>query len=228
MTLHPRRRYTAAFVTVAPPVPAWVLAPRDAATVDGAPLDVLAQNAAAIERLRARVAETPDAPLVVVPGYVPPDADGPVALHRVARERLASALRTVEDLGALGLLVSGGNVAPAGTPFNQAFEMRRALRETFRVDERQVLLDPYARRPATCLRNAGRLMRAHGIGSAVVVTDFGHTFYGGASDIDAFAARCEELLGHPLGRLEAAPWFTRIRYTPSVEVERRGDDPLDP
>lgn len=208
--------------------PEWVFAPRDAASADGRPIDVAAENAAAIGRLLARHAERPDGPLVVVPGYTPLDQDDPLALHKVARERLASALRAAEDLGAIGILVSGGNVHPVDTPFNEAWEMRRALRHTFKVADDAVVIEPYARHSTTNLRNAGRFMLAHGLRTAVVVTDFGQGFYFGAQDISTFRGRCERELGYTLGDLEPAPWFTRIRFSPCDQVLTRGPDPLDP
>lgn len=206
------------------PRPYW-FAPAHVARFGGRPVDLAAENAAAIERLRALPAR---ASLVVVPGYTPVRAREPVRLHEVAERRLERAVQVQLEHGASGILVSGGNVHPDDTPHNEAMEMKRHLVSRLGLPADRVLIDPYARHTTTNLRNAGRFMLAHGFEEALVVTTFGQGFYIGAQDISSFRLRCERELGYTVGRLEPNRSFTVIRFRPSPDVWRRGTDPLDP
>lgn len=200
----------------------WILAPRDAAQADGVPIDVDAENAAAIARIRAASI------LVVVPGFTPNGATAPVRLDPIAEGRLARAVEAWRTHSASTILVSGGNVHPEGTPYNEAWEMRRHLVEVLSVPADAVVLEPYARHSTTNLRNAGRFMRAHGVAEAIVVTDPGQGLYFGLPGITSFSFRCERELGYLVGPLLPAPALGQIRFRPAPEVERRGNDPLDP
>jgi hypothetical protein len=150
-----------------------------------------------------------------------------VPLHAVARYRLAEAVRVFRETGAVAILVTGGNVHPPDTPYNEALGMKRHLVGELAVPADRVVLEPYARHTTTNLRNAGRFMEAHGIEWGIVVTDLLQSFYIGRPAISGFEQRCREELGYSLGELvRAGPLRTRFR--PSYAVMRRGDDPLDP
>jgi hypothetical protein len=206
----------------------WIHAPLSAAHADGREIDPVAENAAPIAAIQARHAERPNAPLIVIPGYTPVDAKTPFVLTDATRSRLRSGVAALREKDAVGILVTGGNVHPDDTPFNEAWEMRRHLCEALDIPRDLVVIDPYARHSTTNLRNAGRFLLAYGLPRALIVTDFGQGFYFGAPNLSTFNLRCREELGYDVGTMEPAPWFTRIRYVPSAEVNRVGADPLDP
>lgn len=162
--------------------------------------------------------------VVIVPGFTPPWARRPVRLHRWAARRVARGVEVARAAGIDWLLLSGGAVYPAGTPYTEAAGMaEEAIRLGWPPD--RILEEDRARHTTTNVRNSGRLMRARGWTSALLVTDAAHAFLVGFPE--RFADRCLAELHHDVGRLErlsAEVW----RYAPSPEVETAGPDPLDP
>jgi hypothetical protein len=202
----------------------YAFAPKSAAHDAGRPIDLARENSAACRRILSLAKRSP---LIIVPGYAPLDDKESVPLHAMARYRLKEAVRAFEETGAVAILVTGGNVHPPDTPFNEAFGMKRHLVDVLKVPADRVVLEPYARHTTTNLRNAGRFMQAHGIADAIVVTDMLQSFYVGRPAVSGFEKRCREELGYSLGELvRVGPLRTRFR--PSYAVMRRGDDPLDP
>jgi vancomycin permeability regulator SanA len=57
--------------------------------------------------------------------------------------RLVSAVKYFNTSGAALILVSGGNVHPNHTPFNEAFQMRHLLLREFGISPLQIIIDPY-------------------------------------------------------------------------------------
>lgn len=200
----------------------------DLPTADGRPIDVRRENLAPVARLQSLLPSNPKGPLIVVPGYTPLDAAEPIRLTDVAKRRLERAVDAYGDTHALGFLVTGGNVYPAHTPYNEAWEMRRWLVEHHRFAADHVVLEPFARHSTTNLRNAGRFLLTHGVDHAVVVTDAGQGFYFGAQDLSTFRLRCKNQLGYSVGTLQPNLGFTRITFRPTADVLRKGEDPLDP
>ena len=133
-------------------------------------------------------------------------------------------------------LLSGGNVHPRGTPYHEGTQMKQALLG-MGVPADRILVDPRARSSMTNLRNAGRLLLAHGHRRALVVTlgaglfgsdVFGQDFYFANPDLSTFHLRCERELGYRLGDLEK-DGDHRIAFTISPEVTRIAfRDALDP
>lgn len=206
----------------------WIYAPESAAHADGKPIAVEAENADPIAKVVANAAKAPTAPLIIVPGFTPVDAKKPVQITDATIKRLQLAAQVAGEVRAIGLLVTGGNVHPDDTPYNEAWEMRRHLRDSLKVPF-PVILDPYARHSTTNLRNAGRFLVTRDIQRAIVVTDGGQGFYFGAQWISTFAIRCKEELGYVVGSLQPLGLgFKRINFKPFPEVMRLGADPLDP
>lgn len=164
---------------------------------------------------------------IIVPGAGPEDAR--VALSAWGKLRLALAAARFRAGEAPFVIVSGGNVHPDRTPYNEAVEMRRALIERFGIPADRVVLEPYARHTTTNLRNAARLliaMHAPAAKPALIVTD---RWQSGYIDSDAFARRNQDELGYQPGRLGARISPTALPFTPSPDslaVDPR--DPLDP
>lgn len=183
-------------------------------------------NRAAIAALQAP-APTPYS-LLIVPGY----SDKAEPLSGVAARRLHRAMVALSQGLAPVILVSGGCVRPAGTPYNEALQMRAHLLQAG-LRESQVLVEPYARHTTTNLRNAGRLMRALGLPDAVVVSGydaevFSQAFYLAHPLLSTFEARCREELGYAVGSLQALDDEHLIAFTPAAEVDTRDfREPLD-
>jgi uncharacterized SAM-binding protein YcdF (DUF218 family) len=95
---------------------------------------------------------------IIVPGYTPLDLEAPAAeLHPIAKERLRHAAADFEGNLAPFVVLSGGNVHPDGTPYNEAIEMKRFLVASG-FPERRVFVEPCARHSHTNLRNVARLL----------------------------------------------------------------------
>ncbi len=203
----------------------WILAPRTAATNKGRQVHVGLQNRGALARLLA--VDPEDRLLIIVPGYTPLKTEVPIRLHRVTRRRLKLGIRALEELGAQAMLLTGGNVHPADTPFNEACQMKRYLRRTLKVPLDRLLIEPYARHSTTNLRNVGRFMLTHAVPRCVVVSTWGQSFYFGNHTISGFTKRCREELGYDLGHIDALTGH-RTGFVPAEGVWTEGDDPLDP
>lgn len=191
-------------------------------------IDVDAENAPALAMARA-LGPLPRATVdvLIVPGYTPLDqVEAVPGVHPIARERLERAIADLNAGIAPLILVSGGNVHPEGTPFNEAVEMKRYLLSRG-VPKERVLLEPCARHSHTNLRNAGRLMISAGLGWARIVTSRDQTMYFDRPRTSSFDARCLADLGYLVGALEHVDDF-HTSFFPSGNVLARGRDPLDP
>jgi hypothetical protein len=212
------------------PVPGetYAFAPPAAAHDHGVPIDVERENRAASRAILRTIEEAPPGgPLIILPGFSVPGSTEPLELHPLARYRARMAVRALKDFDGVAILVTGGNVHPPDTPFNEALELKRHLVQTLGVPEDRVAIEPYGRHSTTNLRNAGRFMLAHGIERAVVVTSWLQSFYFGAADLSGFHARCRNELGYAVGTTaQVLPGHTS--FVPSPDVSRRGNDPLDP
>ncbi|TCO76653.1 YdcF family protein [Chromatocurvus halotolerans] len=109
---------------------------------------------------------------MLVFGHGPEDAQsrtGPMSYIRMAR-----AVDLFERRLAPFIVVSGGNVHPDRTPFNEALEMRRILIEQHYIPAERILIEPHARHTTTNLRNSARLLFAAGFPAdrpSLIVTD---------------------------------------------------------
>jgi hypothetical protein len=189
-------------------------------------------NAPAQKALRTVAAATPyDA--IIVPGYTPVGSAKPMRLIDLppACRRLDLAIADLSAGKARVLLVSGGNVHPPGTPYNEALSMRDyAIGK--QVDPAKILVDPYARHSTTNLRNAGRMMRDLGLSRGLITTGFDEpmfdqAFYFGEEYLSTFADRCQEDLGYLVGDLTSIDAH-HIAFKPAPEVATVDyRDPLD-
>jgi len=170
-----------------------------------------------------------DAPydLLVVPGYTPDDADKPLAhVHPVAAARLDEAVALYRSGASNLVLVSGGNVRPAGTPHNEALVMKQYLLERG-LSESAIVVEPCARHSTTNLRNAGRFMLKFHLRTALVVTSRDQAFYFANGRLSSFEIRSRAELGYMVGSLKNHT-STTLEFAPSEAVLRRGSDPDDP
>jgi hypothetical protein len=206
----------------------YAFAPRAAAHVHSLMIDIDSENQAASRQLQTLGQQALSTrPLIIVPGYSPIDDSQTQQLPDQTRRRLQLAYEAMVELDGLAILVSGGNVHPPDTPFNEAHGMKRYLVDSLGLAAERVVLEPYARHTTTNLRNAGRFMLAHGIEEGIVVTTRLQSLYIAYGSISSFRARCTTQLGYELGTLEAlSP--ERTRFVPAQAVMRSGADSLDP
>jgi hypothetical protein len=190
------------------------------------PMEAL-ENAAAVRRMKSTDWKRFPYTAIVVPG-AGPDRDGE-RLTGVGKLRLQLAVLRWRAGKAAFLLVSGGYVHPARTPFAEAIEMKRYLMEVLHVPESAILIDPHARHTTTNLRNAARILWRDGAPmdrKMLVVSDEGQTAYMASAAFDARNRAETGVLPYSgkkqLGRfeVEALPAPEALRLNPL--------DPLDP
>ena len=176
-------------------------------------------------------------PLIVVPGYTPLGQDEPLKLHPTAEERCKMAYKEYKDGRAPFIMVSGGNVHPSHTNFNEAVEMKRKLMD-MGVPEDRIIVEGKARHSTTNLRNAGRFMLEEGhkdkFKSALVLTDGGQAFYFSEHVLtfNAFHGRSQAELGYKIGTLDGSlrdNGNIEVTFRPNEDVKRKNkSDILDP
>jgi hypothetical protein len=180
--------------------------------------------------------DTPYA-VIIVPGYTPLALRvASRGVHPVTLRRLEQAARDLRDGKAPLVLVTGGNIHPKGTPYHEAIEMKQALLD-LGVAEERILVEARARHSTTNLRNAGRIMLAHGMARGLITTVgggiggsdvFDQDFYFSHPTLSTFHLRSRRELGYVVGELEGAGEH-HTAFTPSPSVRRVGvRDALDP
>lgn len=127
------------------------------------------------------------------------------------------------------LIVSGGNVHPAGTHINEAETMKSVLIERYGIPERAIIMEPHARHTTTNFRNSARLMIRYGFPidqPALVSTSRGQSAYAeGAEFRDRSLAELGYLpmtLGARLSPFDQEFWVSLL----SDQINPA--DPLDP
>lgn len=185
------------------------------------------ENAAAYRRVGGVAWSSFPYAAIVVPGA---GADRPnVALDPWGKLRLELAVARFKAGKAPFIIVSGGYVHPNQTPFNEAFEMKRALVATFGIPAEAVIIDPHARHTTTNLRNAARLAFRYGLPAGrplLVTTDQSQSAYISGKE---FSDRCLREMGYQPGVLGQRLSRFDLEFTPSVQsLHADARDPLDP
>jgi hypothetical protein len=192
------------------------------------PLDE-GENAAALAHVPAIDWAAFPFTLILVPGQGPTALDTPLAEQGKLRADLA-AQRYAAGVAPL-VALSGGHVHPDRTPYAEALEMKRYLREVHGIPEEALLVDPHARHTTTNLRNVTRLLLRAGVPAdrpLLVTSDLGQMLYIGYWH-GTFGPRCEEELGY-------LPWRSLVPLSTNdacmrptaVSLHADGRDPLDP
>ena len=163
---------------------------------------------------------------ILVLGSGPPDS---VRLSKIGAKRADQAAQLFLEHKAPLIILSGGHVHPMQTPFNEAIEMKKYVMEKFKIEEKSILVEPYARHTTTNFRNAARLAFRYGIPTdlkALVTSSEDHITI---TTKDGFRIRCTTELGYfPMESI------TRIspvvaEFKPSVaSLFFDANDPLDP
>ena len=185
------------------------------------------ENRAAYEHVKAIDGSRYPYSAILVPGQGPEEPG--VRLAPQGRLRLELAVARYRQGAAPLIVVSGGYVHPARTPFNEAIEMKRALIEEFRLPPEAIVIDPHARHTTTNLRNTVRLLYRYGVAiekPVLVVSDEKQIAYIMTS---GFEERNQ-------GETGIVPWLRRrlvspveVELVPNIESLQAGfEDPLDP
>ncbi len=185
------------------------------------------ENAAALRRVASvRWADHPYT-AILVPGAGAERPD--IALSPWAKLRLELAVARFQAGRAPFIIVSGGNVHPNQTPFNEALEMKRVLVRDFGVPADAVIIEPHARHTTTNLRNAARLAIRYGLppdAPMLITTDDGQSAYISGTE---FHDRCLREIGHLPGALGRRLSAFDQEFTPSPRaLHADASDPLDP
>jgi hypothetical protein len=185
------------------------------------------ENAAAVRRMKATDWKRFPYTAIVVPG-AGPERDGE-RLTGTGKLRMQLAVLRWRAGKAPFLLVSGGYVHPARTPFAEAIEMKRYLMATLMVPEAAILIDPHARHTTTNLRNAARILWRDGAPldrKMLVVSDEGQTAYMASPAFDA-RNRAETGVAPYSGKKQLGRF--EVEVLPAAEALRLNPlDPLDP
>ena len=166
-------------------------------------------------------------PALLVFGHGPEDAQSRTGV--MGHIRMAMAADLFARKLAPFIIVSGGNVHPNRTPFNEAVEMKRILVQQHAIPADRILIDPYARHTTTNLRNCARLLFAAGFPTdrpSLIVTDPMTARYIGSAEL---TARAVKETGVTPGRVTAADTPFAFEFRPdraAFHVEPL--DPLDP
>lgn len=185
------------------------------------------ENAAAVRAVTGTDWQARPYTALLVFGHGPEDAQSRTGVMGHIR------MRIVADMFARGLapfiIVSGGNVHPNRTPFNEAIEMKRLLVTEYGIPADRILIEPHARHTTTNLRNCARLLLAAGFPvdrPALVVSDHRTIPYIGG---DELARRNLREMGVQPGRLAPGPDRFSLRFTPApIAFHVEAADPLDP
>ncbi len=164
---------------------------------------------------------------LLVFGHGPEDAQSHTGVMGHIRLSIAA------DLFKRGLapfiIVSGGNVHPNRTPFNEAVEMKRLLIADHGVPADRILIEPHARHTTTNMRNCARLLLAAGFPTdrpALIVSDHRTIQYIGGSEL---AQRNLREMGIQPGLVAPGPDQFTLRFTPDAAAFHvEAEDPLDP
>jgi hypothetical protein len=182
------------------------------------------ENRAAFERVKSIDWSRYKYSAILVPGS---GTDRPgQALSPWGKARVTLAARRYKAGLAPFLIVSGGYVHPAQTPFCEALEMKKALMAEHGIPAEAIVIEPHARHTTTNVRNAARLLWRYGFPwekTALITTDHGQSAY---IEAPAFAERCRTEIGHvPYEALKRISQFD-LEFRPRLEALQL--DPLEP
>lgn len=162
---------------------------------------------------------------ILVPGFGP-DEPG-LNIDPRSIKRCEMAVELFRKKLAPFIIVSGGHVYPAGTPFSEAVEMKKYLISHYDIPPQAIITEPYARHTTTNVRNASRLIYLFGLPSnkpVIVSTDSVQT-----QMVVNLAGRCKRELGYvPFRKMMQLNTTTSSFYPVEEAFQVNVNDPLDP
>lgn len=164
--------------------------------------------------------------LILIPGLGPEEPG--VALDPKGAKRCEEGAERYRDGLAPFIVVSGGQVHPFKTPFNEAIEMKKYLVEKLNIPEEAVFIEPHARHTTTNVRNTSRMIYDFGMPAdkpVLIVTDNSQSTYI-VQKMDKTAIRD---LGYvPYEKLRKISEEETEFYPVQKSLDRDPSDPLDP
>jgi DUF218 domain len=163
---------------------------------------------------------------ILVLGSGPADS---AKLSQIGAKRADQAAQLFLTHQAPLVIFSGGHVHPMQTPFCEAIEMKKYAMEKYKIPEKSILIEPYARHTTTNFRNAARLVFRYGIPTdlnAIVTSSEDHI---ALTAKQGFRVRCSTELGYfPMEFItQVSP--VAAEFKPSVaSLFFDANDPLDP
>jgi hypothetical protein len=125
------------------------------------------------------------------------------------------------------IVVSGGNVHPYKTKFNEAVEMKKYLIERLHIPANAIIIEPHARHTTTNLRNDARLAFRYGLPftkPGLIVTDKNQNDF-----ITTMDKRCLSELKYVPYTLGKRLSDTELEFFPLVNsLQIDADEPMDP
>jgi hypothetical protein len=165
--------------------------------------------------------------LILIPGSGPEEPETALSAEGMLRCRVA-ALRYFEGLAPF-VMVSGGNVHPFKTKFNEAIEMKKFMIETLHIPANAIIVEPHARHTTTNMRNAARLIFRYGIPfdkPCITSTSKSQSMNIQELNLDK---RCEKELKHVPYRKGKRLSETEAEFYPMLEALQINPlEPLDP
>ena len=79
-------------------------------------------------------------------------------IGKIGMARADEAVKLFQAKQAPLLILSGGYVHPARTPYCEAVEMKKYIIQKYAIPEESILIEPHARHTTTNVRNAARIM----------------------------------------------------------------------
>ena len=164
--------------------------------------------------------------IILIPGLGPEEPG--VALDPKGAKRCEEGAKRYRNGLAPFIVVSGGQVHPFKTPFNEAVEMKKYLVEKLGIPDEAVFIEPHARHTTTNIRNASRMIYNFGMPDGkpvLIVTDNSQTTY--------IVQRMEKTairdLGYvPYEKLNRISVEETEFYPVKTSLDRDPSDPLDP
>lgn len=162
---------------------------------------------------------------ILVPGYGP-DKDGVKMDYRGVLRCKMAAERFKKGLAPF-LIVSGGHVYPARTPFSEAVQMKKYMIEELGLRADAIIIEPHARHTTTNVRNAVRITYRFHMPEdkpVLVVTDSDQT-----NMVVNQAERCKRELGYvPFMDVKKLNEEESMFYPVKEAFRADINDPLDP
>ncbi|MCD2421313.1 TIM barrel protein [Niabella pedocola] len=164
--------------------------------------------------------------LILVPGLGPEDPA--VTLDSGGARRCRDAAELYKKGMAPFIVVSGGNVHPFLTPYNEAVEMKRYLTQVMGIPETAVFIEPHARHTTTNIRNTNRMIYRFQIPAGkpvLIATDASQTNYIRGN----MTRTAQRDLGYlPYSNMQSIGPEQTAYYPNKESLQTDAADPLDP
>ncbi|MFD0763287.1 YdcF family protein [Mucilaginibacter lutimaris] len=191
---------------------------------DFEPMSTGANNLAAVKIKTTKWSAYPYSH-ILVPGAGPDNLTTPLSGEGMLRCKTAA--RAYFAGKAPFIVVSGGNVHPYKTKYNEAYEMRKYMADKLHVPAYAIIIEPHARHTTTNIRNDARLVFRYGMPftkPGLIITDKYQNDF-----IVTMDKRCLTELNYVPYRLGKRVNETELEFYPLINsLQIDADEPMDP